>query len=379
MKCESFDRITTAFERNVLNLNEAKENGKKVVGTYCLYSPSEIAVAAGAIPVSLCGTKNDPIAKAEEILPRSICPLIKSSFGFAMNDSCPYLAAADIVVADTTCDGKKKMYELLKEYKDIILLQLPQVQNEDALTYWRNQFKLLVDRLENEFGVKITDEKLRDAIKLMNRERLAIKAVMDLARRKPSPITGNELVEVGFKTSFFPDKEVGIAMMEALAEEIGRRADAGEACYAENTPRILLTGVPVGLGSHKLVRLIEECGGSVVCLDNCSGYKKTRVMMDETADPLTEMARRYLDVPCSVMSPNPNRYAAIKEMARDFSVDAIVDLNWQGCQTYSIESWTLKKFVRDELRLPFLQIDTDYSETDSEQLKVRVEAFLEMF
>lgn len=379
MKCESFDRITTAFERNVLNLNEAKENGKKVVGTYCLYSPSEIAVAAGAIPVSLCGTKNDPIAKAEEILPRSICPLIKSSFGFAMNDSCPYLAAADIVVADTTCDGKKKMYELLKEYKDIILLQLPQVQNEDALTYWRNQFKLLVDRLENEFGVKITDEKLRDAIKLMNRERLAIKAVMDLARRKPSPITGNELVEVGFKTSFFPDKEVGIAMMEALAEEIGRRADAGEACYAENTPRILLTGVPVGLGSHKLVRLIEECGGSVVCLDNCSGYKKTRVMMDETADPLTEMARRYLDVPCSVMSPNPNRYAAIKEMARDFSVDAIVDLNWQGCQTYSIESWTLKKFVRDELRLPFLQIETDYSETDSEQLKVRVEAFLEMF
>lgn len=379
MKCESFDRITTAFERNVLNLNEAKENGKKVVGTYCLYSPSEIAVAAGAIPVSLCGTKNDPIAKAEEILPRSICPLIKSSFGFAMNDSCPYLAAADIVVADTTCDGKKKMYELLKEYKDIILLQLPQVQNEDALTYWRNQFKLLVDRLENEFGVKITDEKLRDAVKLMNRERLAIKAVMDLARRKPSPITGNELVEVGFKTSFFPDKEVGIAMMEALAEEIGRRADAGEACYAENTPRILLTGVPVGLGSHKLVRLIEECGGSVVCLDNCSGYKKTRVMMDETADPLTEMARRYLDVPCSVMSPNPNRYAAIKEMARDFSVDAIVDLNWQGCQTYSIESWTLKKFVRDELRLPFLQIETDYSETDSEQLKVRVEAFLEMF
>lgn len=379
MKYESFDRITTAFERNVLNLNEAKEKGKKVVGTYCLYSPSEIAVAAGAIPVSLCGTKNDPIAKAEEILPRSICPLIKSSFGFAMNDSCPYLAAADIVVADTTCDGKKKMYELLKEYKDIILLQLPQVQNEDALTYWRNQFKLLVDRLENEFGVKITDEKLRDAIKLMNRERLTIKAVMDLARRKPSPITGNELVEVGFKTSFFPDKEVGISMMEAIAEEIGLRADAGEACYAENTPRILLTGVPVGLGSHKLVRLIEECGGNVVCLDNCSGYKKTRVMMDETADPLTEMARRYLDVPCSVMSPNPNRYAAIKEIARDFSVDAIVDLNWQGCQTYTIESWTLKKFVRDELKLPFLQIETDYSETDSEQLKVRVEAFLEMF
>ena len=113
MKCASFDRITTAFERNVLNLNEAKQKGKKVVGQYCMYSPTEIAVAAGAIPVSLCGTRNDSIPAAEEVLPRALCPLIKSSFGFALQDSCPYLVASDIVVADTTCDGKKKMFELL--------------------------------------------------------------------------------------------------------------------------------------------------------------------------------------------------------------------------------------------------------------------------
>lgn len=378
MKCASFDRITTAFERNVLNLNEAKQSGKKVVGQYCIYSPTEIAVAAGAIPVSLCGTRHDSVAPAEEILPRTLCPLIKSSFGFALQDSCPYLEASDIVVADTTCDGKKKMYELLQEHKPIALLQLPQIQDEDALTYWRGQFKGLVARLEAEFNVAITDEKLRAAIVLMNRERLALKAVMDLAKRRPSPITGMELVEIGFKTSFFPDKETGIAMLLDLAEEIGRRADAGETCYGNETPRILLTGVPVGMGSHKVVRLVEECGGNVVCLDNCSGYKKTRVMMDETGDPLSEMARRYLHVPCAVMSPNPNRYDALEELTRDFSVDAVIDLTWQGCQTYAVESWSLKKFTQDKLGLPFLQIETDYSETDTEQLKVRIEAFMEM-
>lgn len=378
MKCPSFDAITTAFERNVLNLNEAKEQGKKVVGQYCMYTPSEIAVAAGAIPVSLCGTRNDSIPAAEEILPRALCPLIKSSFGFALKDSCPYLVASDIVVADTTCDGKKKMYELLAEYKPMHMLQLPQVQDKDALEYWRKQFEGLISRLEKEFGVTITDEKLREAVKLMNRERLALKAVMDLAKRKPSPLTGMEMVEVAFKTSFFPDKETGIAMMEALAAEIASRADAGEACYSESTPRIFLTGVPVGMGSHKVVRLIEECGGNVVCLDNCTGYKKTRVMMDENADPLTEMARRYLDVPCAVMSPNPHRYETLKELVREFKADAVIDLTWQGCQTYAVESWSLKKFVTGELKKPFLQIETDYSETDAEQLKVRIEAFLEM-
>jgi benzoyl-CoA reductase/2-hydroxyglutaryl-CoA dehydratase subunit BcrC/BadD/HgdB len=90
------------------------------------------------------------------------------------------------------------------------------------------------------------------------------------------------------------------------------------------------------------------------------------------------MARRYLDVPCAVMSPNPRRYEAVKELAADFSVNAVVDLTWQGCQTYAVESWSLKKFVQDELRLPFLQIETDYSETDTEQLKVRIQAFIEM-
>lgn len=378
MKCESFDAITTAFEHNVVNLNAAKEKGKKVVGQYCMYSPSEIAVAAGAIPVSLCGTRNDSIPAAEEILPRTLCPLIKSSFGFALKDSCPHLVASDIVVADTTCDGKKKMYELLAEYKPMHMLQLPQIQDDDALAYWRKQFEGLVRRLEKEFEVSISDDKLREAVVLMNRERMALKAVLDLAKRKPSPITGMEMVEIAFKTSFFPDKEVGIAMLQALADEIEQRAKAGESCYSNNTPRIYLTGVPVGMGSHKVVRLIEECGGNVVCLDNCSGYKKTRVMMRENGDPLTEMARRYLEVPCAVMSPNPNRYASLEELVREFDADAVIDLTWQGCQTYAVESWSLKKFVSEKLQKPFLQIETDYSETDTEQLKVRIEAFIEM-
>lgn len=100
--------------------------------------------------------------------------------------------------------------------------------------------------------------------------------------------------------------------------------------------------------------------------------------MEKNSDPLTEMAKRYLDVPCAVMSPNPHRYEALRQMATDFSADAVVDLTWQGCQTYAVEAWTLKKFVQSDLGLPYLNVETDYSETDTEQLNVRVEAFLEM-
>ena len=169
--------------------------------------------------------------------------------------------------------------------------------------------------------------------------------------------------------------EQAIALLQDIAAEISRASDGA---VSPDAPRVLLTGVPTGLGSHKVIQLLEECGASIVCIDNCTCYKKVRLMMDETADPLTELAGRYLDTPCSVMSPNPNRYTALRELTEAFQADAVVDLTWQGCQTYDVESWSVKKFVREELDLPFLQIVTDYSEADTEQLKVRIEAFLEM-
>ena len=371
----SIERFKDITDRNVLALQGAKQAGKKVVGQYCIYSPLEIALAAGAVPVSLCGTKNDSIPAAESMLPRSLCPLIKSSFGFALEDSCPYLAASDIVIADTTCDGKKKMFELLAERKPMFILQLPQIQNESALRYWKEQYERLVRELEQRFHVSIGEAELRSAIRTANRFRRALKSVLDLARRKPSPLSGMQLMEIAHRASFVPDWDKASELLEDIAREVG--AD-GESPFAESAPRILLTGVPVGLGSHKAVQLLEECGASVVCLDNCSCYKKVRLMIDENADPLEALASRYLDTPCAVMSPNPNRYAVLEELAREFQVNAVVDLTWQGCQTYDVESWSVKRFVRETLHLPFLQVVTDYSPADTEQLKVRMEAFLEM-
>lgn len=378
MQYESLTKFKEFTDRNVLALQEAKARDTRVVGQYCIYSPAELALAAGAVPVSLCGTKQDSIPAAEESLPRGLCPLIKSSYGFAVLDTCPYLAAADMVVADTTCDGKKKMFELLNNYKPVFLLQLPQVQDGDARAYWRGQFAKLREHMREQFQAPMTDDDLRAAIVLSNRLRVALKDVLDTAKLKPSPLSGMDLLEISFRTAFVSDYEKTITLLHELAAEIRKKAAAGQASVDAKAPRIVLTGVPVGLGSHKTVQLLDECGASIVCIDSCTGYKKVRQMMDEKADPLTEMADRYLDTPCAVMSPNARRYAALRELVQEFSADAVVDLTWQGCHTYDVESHSIKKMVREELQLPFMQLVTDYSTTDTEQLKVRVQAFLEM-
>lgn len=292
MESDVFSAMATLRERNVLKLKELKEAGRAVVGTYCLYSPAELIVAAGAIPVSLCGTSQTPIPAAEQVLPRSLCPLIKSSYGFAVTDTCPFFHFVDLLIAETTCDGKKKMYELLGEYKPLHIMQLPQTQTgEGALAYWLQELEQLRDRLEEAFGVEITDEKLRGAIALLNAERRALKELQDLCKADPSPISGIDLLTVLHNRGFCVDKSEAISLMEKLTAQLRLRVEATESPFPHGTPRILLTGVPVGLGSDKVVRLIEECGASVVCFESCGAYKSIPPVANQ-GDPMAAIAQR---------------------------------------------------------------------------------------
>lgn len=363
---------------NSVKVKEAHEAGRKIVGMYCVFSPSEIALAADAISVSLCGTSQDPIEEAEKELPRNLCPLIKSSYGFAITDKCPYFYFSDVLLAETTCDGKKKMYELMGKLKPMHVMNLPQTANdEDSLEFWKREMVKFKGFLENQFNTKITDEKLRDAIKLMNRERNVMKELHKLNAHKPAPLAGTDMMKAQWLKGFNIDKEAGIELIEKLIAEVEDRVEKGIYAFNEKAPRILLTGTPIGVGSDKVLKALEEAGASVVAFENCTGYKGLDVMVDEEKDPITALAEKYLSTPCSCMTNNNGRLDLIRRMVEEYKVDGVVDLTWQACHTYNIESYTVKKYVQEELGLPFIQIETDYSDSDTGQVKVRVEAFLE--
>lgn len=363
---------------NSVKIKEASEAGKKVVGMYCVFSPQEIAIAADAITVTLCGTKQEPIEDAEKELPRNLCPLIKSSYGFAVTGKCPYFHFSDVLVAETTCDGKKKMYELMGKIKPMHIMNLPQTaQGEEALELWKNEMNRFKSYLEKQFNVEITDEKLKAAIKLMNRERSAMKRLHKLNAHKPAPMTGMDMMLAQWLKGFNIDKEAGILLIERVIKEVEEQMSKGIYAFDEKAPRILLTGCPIGSGSEKALKILEESGASVVALENCTGYKGLDVMVDENIDPITAIAEKYLSTPCSCMSNNNGRLDLIERLAKEYQVDGVVDLTWQACHTYNIESFTVKSFVKDKLNLPFLQIETDYSDSDAGQIKTRVEAFIE--
>lgn len=381
MRPETMRIVDDLRDQNILNLEHAKRENQKIVGMYCAYSPKELVLAAGALPVSLCGTKQEPIAAAEKILPRNICPLIKSSFGFAITDTCPYFRMSDYVIAETTCDGKKKMFEMLKDYKPMHVLHLPQGTNRPgALKWWTDELYLLKSQLEENLGVEISRESLKEAIKLVNKERLAMRKLHELNKVDPAPLSGMDMLTSLWMKGFNVDVEEGIELINQLAEEVEEIVRLGASPFAAGTPRILLTGCPVGLGSEKVLRLLEECGGSVVGLENCSGFKTvdTLVDEDEARDPMEAIAEKYLQIPCSCMSPNEGRFDLIDRMIEEYKVDGVVDLTWQACHTYNVEGELLSWRIKEKYDLPYLHLETDYSTSDLQQLQTRIGAFIEL-
>ena len=122
---------------------------RRALTVYCSYVPTELIYAAGAVPVSLCATSEKPIAAAERDLPKNLCPLIKASYGHAITDTCPFFYFSDFIIGETTCDGKKKMFELLNNIKPTHVMHLPQ-NNLDPKAYhfWADEVKKIKVKLE---------------------------------------------------------------------------------------------------------------------------------------------------------------------------------------------------------------------------------------
>ncbi len=351
---------------------QARDAGRPIVGILCEYTPRELLLAAGAVPVCLCGGDIDMIPPAEEHLPAGLCPLIKSTFGYHLTGQNPFLEMADLVVAETTCDGKKKMYELMSAGREMFVLELPQKQSPDALANWTAELRRFRTFLEQRYHTEITDDRLREAIAAVNRYRRLRRSLAQRMVADIPPLTGRELLDA--KSLIWCMEEDMVAYEQALASP----AALSPQPRLQGRTRVLLTGVPVVHGAEKVVDVIEAAGGVVVCMENCTGLKPILDDVECAGDPLEAIARKYLAVPCSVMMPNAGRLDSLRRLAAEYRVQCVVDLVWQSCLTYDVESAVVRPLVERELGLPYLKIVTDYSPGDVGRIRLRVEALLEM-
>ena len=374
---EIFEEFGEKKREAFLEIKEYKDKGIPVVGMYCAYFPTELAMAVGAIPVGLCSFSNETITAAERDLPKSMCPLVKSSYGFAISDRCPFFHFADLVIGETTCDGKKKMYELMSEFKPVHVMELPNSQSERGLVFWKSEIIRTKEYLEEFFHIVITEEMIRDAVHLNNEIRMSLKNLCELMKLDPAPVKGEDIQKMVQGSKYRFDFATTPGVVKEVIDKIMTEYRQGK--HLEKRPRILVTGCPIGGDSLKVIRAIEDNGGVVVAIENCSGVRTLGNPVEEDCEDIYEaIARKYLSTGCSIMTPNDNRIDLIGEIIDEYHVDGVVEMILTGCHATGAESVYIRKFVTEEKHLPYIAIDTDYSTADQGQIATRLTAFLEM-
>ena len=373
---EQFSEFSEARQEGFLKVRGVKENGGKVAGIFCTYTPVEILNAAGFIDVSLCGMSAETIPDAEVHLPKNLCPLIKASYGFGLTDTCPYFYFSDFIVGETTCDGKKKMFELMNELKETFVMQLPSSRDAGALDAWEQEIIRFWKKLEDFYGITITEADVKKAIGLKNRERDVMLRFLELGKLNPAPISGYEMGSRLDALGFDPDIERRCRIIEERTAEVMKDWEENYKGKPSRRPRILVTGCPNSGIREKTIRRIEELGADVVAFDCCNGTREKVEKVDTTLPVTRALAKKYLNINCSVMSPNRSRMDYIADMIDEYQVDGVLELVLQACHTYAIESFYVKKTAMAK-GVPYLNIETDYSSADSGQINTRLEAFLE--
>lgn len=379
---EHFEDFAEARREGFLKVKELKDSGKKICGAFCQYTPAEIILAAGLYQVGLCGSSHLPIKTAETRLPANLCPLIKASYGHALEDSCPYAYFSDIAVGETTCDGKKKMYELLGEIKPMQVIHLPNVPDyERSLEMWISEIRAFTKGLENHFNVTITEDMLNDAIEWCNKERIQAARIYELGRFDPPAITGVRMNDIMDGEKYMFDKQEKYQKINEILEQCEKNWHEGIYPVEPDPlrPRLIVSGGGYGGTKHKTVNVFEALGGSIVCYEGCGGISSRRrlVSEDRSRDPLVRIAEKYLEVPCAVVSPNTRRMEQVEQTIKEWKADGYVSITLHSCDPFAIETENIRR-VCEKNGIPLLHIETDFYPGDEGQIRTRIEAFLEM-
>lgn len=363
----------------VKELLDHKAKGGKVIGTFCLYVPDEIVTALGAIPVGLCAGTDFATPDAEVDLPRNLCPLIKSFYGFKVGKVCPYMESTDIVIGETTCDGKTKAYEVLSEKHPTYVMEIPHRRNPETLKLWKTEIGKLIEMLEKLTGQKLTVENLSQAIKLHNDKKLALQRLNKLRRARPVPISGKDVLLIE-QIAFYDDPVRFTESVNKLCDELEERVKKGEGVFPKDAVALMSSGTPFAIPYWKLHHITESSGYPIVAEESCVGTRYFTNLVDNKASDmeglLDAIAKRYFDIHCACFTPNNERMDDIVRVAMESGAKGIINYTLSFCTPYLVEAHLVKERLQKE-GIPMLDIETDYSMGDMEQIKTRIQAFVE--
>ena len=375
-----FDRIFKAFihgGKDVVRL----EAGRKMVGTYCVFVPEELIYASGARPVRLCAGSYESVEIGEDHLPDVACPMVKSEMGFSTLPILDFYQRCDLVALPTSCDWKTKIGEILAEHHEVHMLGLPRIKElEASRDFWLEEVLRFKRSLERLTGRRIDRKRLQEAIRRVQRAQREVHRFHEIRKHSPAVIHGRDALEI-LNAYFYDEVDPWTAALASLNEELEQRVANGIHVAKPTAARLMLTGSPVVFPNWKIPTILEELGAVLVADEFCTSgrYLSDMVSLDEGTlpDMLEAIADRYM-LPCScpTFSNTTERRDRVLQLVEDYRVEGVIYHVFKGCHPFDIEMKTIEAALQNK-GVPMLKVETDYAPQDIEQLRTRIEAFIE--
>jgi len=359
---------------------ELRSAGQRVIGYLSALCPVEILTAAGIVPLRLKGNVSEAITKADAHMETIVCPFVRNVFDAALKGRYDFL---DGMVLPHQCDSMERTVDVWNYNLNLPywhFLNYPHTTDDPSLAFTSEILRIFVTTLERFTGKKITRENLARAVEAHNRNRRAMRALYDLRKADPPPISGTEMMKVLVAAMSLPVDE-STALIEGVAREMGQR----KAASAKGGARIMLVGDQID--DVAIIDAIEGTGARLVMDDLSMGSKLYWQDVDATDDPIDGIAERYLrklKLPMTYVGIGDTyeenlkaRFGHMVQYVKDFKVNGVILLVYKYCDPYGFEVPAVKSFI-ESAGTPLLYIEDEYSVSSLARLKTRIEAFLEM-
>jgi benzoyl-CoA reductase subunit C len=373
VKSEALETFSEAAQ-TIVNpeVQKWRDQGGRTIGYFCAAMPVEMITAAGFLPFRVRATGSTGTELSDAYFGNINCSFPRHAFNLALKGEYDFL---DGMVIFNSCDHIRRLYDhWTRQMKTpfVKILSLPRKDEPAQVEWFRGELAVLRAQMEEHYRVKISDDKLREAITLHNTSRRRQRELYELRKTDRPPITGTETLAVTVAGTAMPPSRYNQLLVELL-HDVGKASG-----HSDYRARLMIAGGE--LDNPEYIRVIEGQGGLVVTDALCFGSRLVWRDVDQNiSDPLTALAQYYVvdRPPCARMyTLYDRRVQYIKDMIRDFKVDGVVFVRLTFCELWGFEQYSLTNDFR-QLNIPLLSMDREYTLSGVGQLRTRVQAFLE--
>ena len=375
---KALEKLASHLKTRLLDLSEAKKPGRKIIGYPAGgYLPEELVLACDAIPLCFIQAgDNDTLRDAGAYICRWLDPFWRSQIGYLMSGKDPYYTIVDLIIVPITDNHVRAFSNTLGYYTPEIesfVFGVPHVKDEIALGYYLQGINRLKKKLEDFTGEEITESRLKQSIKLCNRERELFREISLMRKSDHCAVDSKDFVALNHG-SFLADKEVMVEILELFIEEI-----KDSASLSKDGPRILFTGSTLARGDSKVMDIIEDTGGVITIEEFAEGIRPYWGNVKPDGDLMSNLAQSYfMDRVCpGWFRPGTERLDFLIKLAREYHAAGVVWYQLMYRESYKVESYFFPDRLKKETGLPMLTLESEYDAMETGPMKTRIETFIE--